>query len=74
MTTDEELDRFRQEGIRVRVIRDALPSNDVVGYVVAWDDAQVLIRRPNRRVLKLDRQYRIQPASEPRPDLLGDST
>jgi hypothetical protein len=63
---EQQLDFFRVEGIKVRVIRDALEQNDVVGIVVAWDDASLLIRRPNRRVVKLDRSYRIQPADQPR--------
>jgi hypothetical protein len=65
--TEEQLDKFRVEGTKVRVIRDALEINDVVGFVVAWDDEYVLIRRPNRRVVKLKREYRIAEASEPRP-------
>lgn len=63
---DSQLDVYRAEGTKVRVIRDALELNDVVGIVVAWDDTTVLIRRPNRRVVKLERGYRIQPADEPR--------
>lgn len=64
---DEELlDRYRVAGTKIRVVRDALEQNDVVGIVVAWDDESVLIRRPNRRVVKLSRAYRIQPADEPR--------
>jgi hypothetical protein len=63
---EEQLDRYRVEGTKVRVVRDSLEQNDVVGIVVAWDDASVLIRRPNRRVVKLDRSYRIQEATEPR--------
>jgi hypothetical protein len=63
---EEQLDRYRLEGTKVRVIRDALEQNDVVGFVVAWDDANILIRRPNRRVVKLDRKYLVQEAAEPR--------
>ncbi|TJY41360.1 hypothetical protein E5161_13155 [Cohnella pontilimi] len=66
MVNEEQLDRYRVEGTKVRVVRDALEQNDVVGYVVAWDDTSVLIRRPNRRVVKLDRSYRIQEAGVPR--------
>jgi hypothetical protein len=69
MLTDEQLDAYRVEGTLVRVIRDADPANDVKGYVVAWDDASMLIRRPNRRVVKLDRAYHIQPFAEPRAEL-----
>lgn len=63
---ERELDRYRIEGTKVRVVRDALEQNDVIGIVVAWDDDSILIRRPNRRVVKLSRSYRIQPADEPR--------
>jgi hypothetical protein len=69
---EQTLDRFRVEGTKVRIVRDALEQNDVIGYVVAWDDASVLIRKPNRRVVKLSRHYRIQPADEPRVWESGD--
>jgi hypothetical protein len=72
MISDEQLDRYRVDGVQVRVIRDALEMNDVIGTVVAWDDKTVLIRRKNRRVVQLDRRYFFQPASEPRrnpPDI-----
>jgi len=51
-------------------VRDALEMNDVIGYVVAWDDAHVLIRRPNRRVVKLARSYTFVPADAPRPGIV----
>lgn len=66
MILDEELDAYRLSGEKVRVVRDGLESNDVIGIVLAWDDEQVLIRRQNRRVVKLDRSYTYQPFSEPR--------
>lgn len=66
MITDEELNAFRLSGEKVRVIRDAIEANDVRGIVVAWDDTHVLIRRPNRNVVKLDRNYIYQPSREPR--------
>lgn len=66
MISDEELNAFRLSGEKVRVVRDALPENDIRGIVVAWDDTHVLIRRPNRNVVKLDRRYSISPAKEPR--------
>jgi hypothetical protein len=69
MVTDDQLDRWRLDGTRVRVVRDALEMNDVIGYVVAWDDAHVLIRRPNRRVVKLARSYTFVPADAPRPEI-----
>jgi hypothetical protein len=63
---DEQLNEFRVEGTKVRIVRDALEQNDVVGIVVAWDDEQLLIRRPNRKVVKVKRGYDIQLASQPR--------
>lgn len=66
---DEQLNQYREEGTRIRIVRDALEQNDVVGIVVAWDDEYVLIRRPNRRVIKVKRGYLVQPASEPRPPM-----
>ncbi len=67
---EEQLNQYREEGTKIRIVRDALEQNDVVGIVVAWDDEYVLIRRPNRRVIKVKRGYPMQPASEPRPSLL----
>ncbi|WP_433708513.1 hypothetical protein [Paenibacillus illinoisensis] len=66
MISDAELDALRLSGEKVRVVRDGLESNDVTGIVVAWDGEQVLIRRQNRRVVKLDRSYHYQLFSEPR--------
>ncbi|WNS46131.1 hypothetical protein [Paenibacillus sp. MMS20-IR301] len=70
MISDEQLDAYRVSGEKLRVVRDGLESNDVKGIVLAWDDSQVMIRRPNKRVVKLDRNYLYQPYSEPRPDTL----
>ncbi|PQP80186.1 hypothetical protein C0Q44_28855 [Paenibacillus sp. PCH8] len=72
MISDTELDTLRLSGDKVRVVRDELESNDVTGIVVAWDGEQVLIRRQNRRVVKLDRRYRYQLFSEPRQNPLGE--
>lgn len=66
MISDEQLNEFRISGEKVRVVRDALPENDVRGIVVAWDDTHVLIRKPNRNVVKLDRNYSYRPSREPR--------
>lgn len=66
MISDERLNEYRVEGTSIRVVRDSLEMNDVIGIVVAWDDEHVLIRRKNRRVVKLKREYQFQPASEPR--------
>ncbi|TNJ65276.1 hypothetical protein FE784_15760 [Paenibacillus hemerocallicola] len=70
MITDEQLDAYRIEGIKVRIVRDADPANDVRGIVVAWDDESIIVRRPNRKVVKLSRDYLVQPASEKRPDTI----
>ncbi|WP_339241220.1 hypothetical protein MKX40_10140 [Paenibacillus sp. FSL R5-0517] len=72
MISDTELDALRLSGEKVRVVRDELESNDVTGIVVAWDGEQVLIRRQNRRVVKLDRGYHYQLFSEPRQSPLGE--
>lgn len=66
MITDEELNAFRLSGEKVRVTRDAIEANDIRGIVVAWNDTQVMIRRPNRNVVKLDRNYVYRPSREPR--------
>lgn len=68
MISDEQLDAYRISGERIRVVRDALASNDIRGIVLAWDESQVMVRRPNKRVVKLDRNYLFQPVTEPRPD------
>ncbi|AIQ28974.1 MULTISPECIES: hypothetical protein [Paenibacillus] len=68
MISDEQLDAYRISGEKIRVVRDGLESNDVKGIVLAWDESQVMIRRPNKRVVKLDRNYLYQPFSEPRPE------
>jgi len=39
----------------------------VRGYVVAWDESSVIIRkRSTRRLVKLDRRYAYQPIEEER--------
>lgn len=77
MITDEQLDKYRMDGTLVRVVRDADRSNDVRGFVVAWDPQSVLIRkRSTRRLVKLDRRYVYQPASEERalpPAIAGEA-
>ena len=73
MISDEQLDAYRISGEKIRVVRDGLESNDVKGIVLAWDETQVMIRRPNKRVVKLDRNYLYQPFSEPRPDTDTDT-
>ncbi|MFC5470053.1 hypothetical protein ACFPPD_15155 [Cohnella suwonensis] len=66
MIKEEQLDRYRQDGTKVRIVRDALELNDVMGIVVAWDDEYVLIRRQNRKVVKIKRSYDMQPVTEER--------
>ncbi|WP_054027832.1 hypothetical protein [Bacillus sp. FJAT-28004] len=66
MISEEQLDKYRVSGETIRVVRDAIETNDVKGIVVAWDESSVVIRRPNRRVVKLSREYSYTPASEDR--------
>lgn len=66
MISEEQLDQFRVNGDKIRVVRDEMEVNDVVGIVVAWDDTSVVIRRANRRVVKLSRGYRFELASSER--------
>lgn len=69
MISEEQLDQYRVSGETIRVVRDAIEANDVKGIVVAWDESSVVIRRPNRRVVKLSRTYSYTPASEDRLNL-----
>lgn len=66
MIQDDQLNEFREQGTKIRVVRDILEANDVYGIVVAWDDNTVMIRRPNRRIVKLKRVYSYQTADSPR--------
>jgi hypothetical protein len=66
MITEEQLDKYRIEGTKLRVVRDADPKNDVRGIVVAWDDDLVAIRKQNRNIVKLNRGYHYQPLTEER--------
>ncbi|MCM3626547.1 hypothetical protein M3194_04110 [Paenibacillus glycanilyticus] len=66
MISEEQLDQFRVSGDLVRVVRDEMEVNDVVGIVVAWDDTTFVIRRKNKRVVKLSRNYRVELASSER--------
>ncbi|MBW7476985.1 hypothetical protein K0T92_19895 [Paenibacillus oenotherae] len=70
MITEGQLDEFRVAGSQVRVVRDALESNDIIGIVVAWDAESVVIRKANRRVVKVSRGYLFEPASQPRSNVL----
>jgi hypothetical protein len=64
--TDEQLNEYREIGTKIRVIRDIDPINDIRGIVVAWDEHWVLIRKQNRKVLKLPRNYIYQPWEQER--------
>ena len=66
MISDERLDALRLEGAKVRVVRGELEENDVVGIVVAWDADQVMVRKANRRIVKLSRAHHYVLASEER--------
>jgi hypothetical protein len=61
MISDELLNEYRVNGTKLRVIRDLEAANDVKGIVVAWDEETVLIRKQNRNVVKLARDYVFQP-------------
>lgn len=60
MITEEMLQNYRLTGSQVRVGRDADPANDVLGIVVAWDEETVLLRKANRKLVKLSREYRFE--------------
>lgn len=66
MVSEEQLEAYRQSGESVRVVRDEIEANDVLGIVVAWDETTVLVRKRSRRVVKLSRSYRYIPISEER--------
>lgn len=66
MITDELLDQYRVEGTMLRVVRDMDPVNDVQGIVVAWNDQLVMLRKKNRKIVKLNRSYIYQPLEEER--------
>jgi hypothetical protein len=67
MISDDQLDAYRVDGTLLRVVRDADPANDVKGIVVAWDGEVVMIRKANRRLVKLDRRYLYIPFAQERP-------
>jgi hypothetical protein len=66
MLDDARLDELRLRGEKVRIVRDAIPENDVIGIIIAWNESDVLIRKQNRKVIKLSKRYEIQPISQPR--------
>lgn len=67
MVSTEQLNEYRLSGQQVRVVRDNIEQNDVVGIVVAWDDESVMIRKRTRRVVKLSRKYVYIDADAERP-------
>ncbi|MBP3961256.1 MULTISPECIES: hypothetical protein [Paenibacillus] len=69
MISEEQLNQFRVEGTSVRVVRDGMEANDVLGIVVAWDADSVVIRKRSRRVVKLSRSYVYEPVTAPRTEL-----
>lgn len=69
MVTEEQLNAFRLSGQLVRVVRDNMEQNDVLGIVVAWDDETVMIRKRTRRVVKLSRKYKYIDATLERPTI-----
>lgn len=64
--SEEQLDAYRVQSTKLRVVRDALIDNDVIGIVVAWDDDTVMIRKQNRKIVKLARDYTYQPFEQER--------
>lgn len=69
MITEEQLDRYRIDGTPLRVVRDNIEINDVLGIVVAWDEEHVVIRKRNRKVVKLSRGYVYEPVTAPRSEV-----
>lgn len=69
MLTDEQLNEYRLNGTKVRVIRDNSEANDFKGIIVAWNEEEMIIRKQNRRVVKLSRKYPVVPADAERPQL-----
>ncbi len=72
MIDEAKLDEYRLKGELVRVVRDANPANDVVGYIVAWSEDSVMIRKRNRKIVKLERAYRFEPAQVERSNTVDE--
>jgi RNase P/RNase MRP subunit p29 len=66
MVDDQQLDALRLTGERIRVVRDVNPENDVLGWLVAWNDQEIIVRKANKKVVKLKRSYAIQSVHEAR--------
>jgi hypothetical protein len=47
-----------------------MEMNDIIGIVVAWDDTTAVIRKFNRRVVKVSRNYLYVSLAAERPDPL----
>lgn len=69
MISEEQLNAYRLSGQQVRVVRDNIEKNDVIGIVVAWDDESVMIRKRTRRVVKLSRKYEYIDINAERPTI-----
>ena len=69
MLSDEQLNEYRVEGTKVRIVRDNIEANDVKGIVVAWNEQSVIIRKQNRKVVEVSREYLLQPQTEERKDV-----
>jgi RNase P/RNase MRP subunit p29 len=69
MLSDEQLNEYRVEGTKVRIVRDNIEANDVKGIVVAWNEQFIIIRKQNRKVIEVPRQYLCQPMTEERADV-----
>ncbi len=67
MISDDQLNEYRIAGTKMRVIRDANPANDIAGIVGAWDEQQIMIRKQNRKIVKLSRGYTILEFAAERP-------
>ncbi|MFC5650433.1 hypothetical protein ACFPYJ_15145 [Paenibacillus solisilvae] len=72
MVSEEQLDSYRVEGTKIRVVRDGIETNDVIGIVVAWDEESVVVRKVSRKVVKLSRSYHYEPASVPRTNIIDE--
>lgn len=58
--SDDRLNEMRLSGKLIRVVRDAVSETDVIGTVVAWDETDVLLRKRNRKVIKISKAYQYE--------------
>jgi len=63
MISEEQLDEYRVNGVRVQVRHqvDSDGVRDIKGIVVAWDDETVLIRKQNRKIVRVPRTAGFEP-------------